>query len=456
MAFRIFCHGCTTPYRSESNPARYRQKIIVLTTRRIDNNKDYIPSKKTASYNFLYEVTGTKYKSTNEGIRQWPPYVLNHSTKEQVFKKKYDINNTAEKEVFKYREQMKIHMAKILEEVKEGEENISGKERENITDAILFIHGFNVSSNDARKTAEEIRKASGKHVIVYDWASNHAGNRFFSNPIRPASMYADDYEIADYSADVLGWILVVLLFEIENLHIIAHSMGSKIAISSISKICHDYRMNEREFKLSGLDKGETESKFKSSNNLHEHGFVHILHEQMIKRIRSVVFVQPDVDIISMSKFIRRDIDGTVKFANGNTELNRLVRIYGHRHDNALRISQFVHSGIPRTGQVDSKFLSDIITSAEDEIGHHKYNVNWTKNLFFGDKGVMQDASIFCSNTWGCDMARLDNNILLNTINSVPWFLRISLCSNKNHSYFENPRFQESLRKFYKGENPTDQ
>ncbi len=434
------------PYITKKTLRKDDEKIYVVTTRKLDDKKKYIESKKTASSNFLYEVTETKYyKDENKGeFRQWPPYVLNHYTKEFIFNNEYKINGEITEEVFQYREQITEHMMKI---VNKKDTNTNGDVK--LNDAILFIHGFNVSNDDAIENAKEIQKASGKPIIVYDWASNYAKFNIF-NPMKAAKMYADDFDIADNSVETLIWILIVLSFEIENLHIIAHSMGSKIAISAITDICNNYRLHASEFSRSKLDKNMMQKKFSLANDLHKQGFDYILYTQMLERIKSIVFVQPDVDIITMSRFIRKDIEGTIMHENSTKKINRIVRIYGHRYDNALRISQFVHSGIPRTGQINKKLFDDIIKTAKKKADdNHEYHVNITKDLFFGDKGIMVDAKTFCQRTWKSSKARLDNSFIFNAFNLVPWFAKISMCSNENHSYFNNPKFHDSLLNFYK-------
>lgn len=86
---RVTCGQSRQPHTAATqNLQDVNQKVFVLPTRKIDEKKNYMPNKKTASLNFLDEVTGAKYGDISEGIiQQWPPYVLNHVTKNEIFEK---------------------------------------------------------------------------------------------------------------------------------------------------------------------------------------------------------------------------------------------------------------------------------------------------------------------------------------------------------------------------------
>lgn len=217
--------------------------------------------------------------------------------------------------------------------------------------AVLYIHGFNSSNEGAVEDGLAIQRATrNTPVIVFDWDSTHDLKVIpripFIGRILPDIVkgYAKDSETASGSVRSLNWLLYILLRGIGTLDIIAHSMGSRILIGSINSIAHDARIISRE--------GEN------------HPFYGI-YTLMLEHIGKIVFKQPDVDIVSMSRLIRRDLR-TLRHVNNSIR----VIIYAHKRDNALGFSEEIHYNIQRVGQLcGAKQLIEILP---DE--GHNFNV----------------------------------------------------------------------------------
>lgn len=195
--------------------------------------------------------------------------------------------------------------------------------------AILFVHGFNNSLCDAIITADKIRKITTKDVILFSWPCSYEKN--IVDPVRrafnTARNYAIDSEMATTSVRPLNWIFYFLLDVIENLHVICHSMGSRIVVNSLMSIAHDYKIIKKD---------------------HNHPFYQ-KYKQRISHLVKIIFKQSDIDVINMSKFVCQ----TLPFFS-DIDDNIRTYIYVHKYDEALGYSQKIHGDRPRVGQFEGK------------------------------------------------------------------------------------------------------
>lgn len=97
--------------------------------------------------------------------------------------------------------------------------------------AFVFVHGFNVSFDDALLRAGQL--AFDLHyqgpAVVYSWPSAGAGSK-----------YVSDLDMADWSAPHLTKFLLELRARtgVRTVHLVAHSMGSKVLGMALERIAN--------------------------------------------------------------------------------------------------------------------------------------------------------------------------------------------------------------------------
>lgn len=74
-------------------------------------------------------------------------------------------------------------------------------------------------------------------VRIANFASNKVRQR-----IRKTKLLLDNAETAMSSVRPLVWMLHVVLYKADKLHILCHSMGSKIVMEAIKSLSHDYSL----------------------------------------------------------------------------------------------------------------------------------------------------------------------------------------------------------------------
>ncbi len=187
-----------------------------------------------------------------------------------------------------------------------------------VDEAILFVHGYNTTLEGAQKNAAIISSATKLQVIVFDWNSGH------DVAIQAAKLYSKDADTATASVRSLNWLLYYLLRNMK-LHILSHSMGSRIAAGSIGSIIHDFKILRKDVRHPYYSR----------------------YELMLKNIGHIFFKQPDIDIINMENFIK----GSMSTIHGISNTKSVMYIYAHKDDKALKLSQEIHYDWPRVGQL---------------------------------------------------------------------------------------------------------
>lgn len=352
-------------------------KVAVLTTRRWD--------KTAQKYDDYSARLGLHYVSELKDSHAFPPYLHVEKDKEQLFKTlpAYDGTDNFPGETL-------LGALKNTRYLRGLKDRILDK---HTGEVVVFVHGFNNDLEGARINGEQIADAlPGKKVIVFDWASTNSGSL-----VDIGRYYAKDAESALASVRALTWLLHVLLSSIDTkLHILCHSMGSRVTVESIKSMSHDYAL------LHSVNKGN-------------------MYEEMLGKIGSIIFKQPDIDIINMTHFWFKEAH---RVANINPSL--IIRIFAHDRDKALNSSKFLHMGIPRVGQLND---GDVDGMVETRVIKRD----------FGEliKEVLLDASVYIEeheDRWVIDPRR--------------YF------GFENHSYFGNQRFKQDLRGLIEGTTPT--
>jgi esterase/lipase superfamily enzyme len=168
-------------------------------------------------------------------------------------------------------------------------------------DALVFVHGFNVSFEDAARRAAQISvdlKFAGR-TLLYSWAS-----------AADAKQYTVDESTIDWSRDHFEAFLQLALTEIgaREVHVIAHSMGNRALVNTLERI-PSWQLPAGAAKLG-----------------------------------QVVFASPDVDC---DRFVQL----AAKFKGSAARFT----LYASSRDVALLASKFVH-GYPRAGEAGEALL----------------------------------------------------------------------------------------------------
>ncbi|GLK68122.1 lipoprotein [Hansschlegelia plantiphila] len=166
---------------------------------------------------------------------------------------------------------------------------------------LLFVHGFNNTYDDAVYRFAQIVHDSGTDAvpILFTWPSR-------------ASVFAYNYdrESTNYSRDALEETLQALAHapEIQDVSVLAHSMGSFLALESLRQMA-------------------------------------IRDGRIAPKIRNVILAAPDVDVDVFKQQL-----GEMGPANERPRFT----IFVSRDDRALRLSSRIAGEVPRLGAIDPK------------------------------------------------------------------------------------------------------
>jgi esterase/lipase superfamily enzyme len=169
---------------------------------------------------------------------------------------------------------------------------------DNARDALLFIHGYNTSFDEACRRAAQVAydiKFRGP-ILLFSWPSR---DRFLD--------YKPDEEMAEWSNPHFAQFLKAALDQpgLAHLHIIAHSMGNRLLVSAL-----------RTGALTSMERSH---------------------------LGALVFAAPDVN---------RSIFEQVRPLSWNAQN---VTLYASSNDQILRISEFFN-GFPRAGEIQPKIV----------------------------------------------------------------------------------------------------
>jgi len=295
---------------------------------------------------------------------------------------------------------------------------------------LLFVHGYNTDSVGATNSGKMLSESSGMPVLVFDWASVHGMGLGGVAPGQcwPGVIagYFRDTEEAVASVQALNWLLFIVLRAVKKVNIVCHSMGSQITVASLYSIAEGYRLVKRDFNRlqwqkypEGGPQPSTKAKkadlkdfmkeyleFMNSRSDSSAGPEPFFsqYQTMLAALNCVVFKQADCHIVTMKKFLATDVP-TLSEEGEDVR----VFIYSHNNDRVLGLSQSLHYGINRVGQMDG--LNDI----------------W--------KGVKPLPPTGTSNVHPIDASVCTANGFLTFLNLVA-----------NHSYFHYPEFQASIKR----------
>ena len=188
---------------------------------------------------------------------------------------------------------------------------------------LLFIHGYNVSFEDAA-----MRTAQMAHDLQFAGAPV-----FFSWPSRGNLMgYFDDEAAIERSQDDIEHFFTQVLAATPgaNLYVIAHSMGNRGMTRALMSFAHH-------------------------------------HPDEANRIREVVLAAPDIDT---DVFVNQ-------IAPGLVAIGAPVTLYASSTDHALRISESIHGG-PRAGDSGDNLVlftgieTIDVTNVDTDLTGHSY------------------------------------------------------------------------------------
>jgi esterase/lipase superfamily enzyme len=196
-------------------------------------------------------------------------------------------------------------------------------------DALLFIHGYNVSFDDACRRAAQLAydiKFQGQ-IILYSWPS-HAS----------VLNYAGDEEMTEWSQPHFNVFLKQLLSgsEISRLHVIAHSMGNRLLTGAL--------------------------------------FSNVLTEKEISHLGELVLAAPDVNRLIFDQY---------------PGFKKRMTLYASDRDQALRLSKWFH-GYSRAG--DARPDIDI-KAGMDSIDASAVDTSFLGHSYIGDsRSVLADVA----------------------------------------------------------------
>ena len=216
--------------------------------------------------------------------------------------------------------------------------------------ALLFIHGYNNSFEDAIKRAAQIAAASDYpgYIYVFSWPSQ---GRYQS--------YAADMDYAEQGeVDLVAFMKMILSTGVATkLDIVAHSMGSQILLRSLDgiKAMFDSRVG--------------------------------ISQQDRVRLGQVIFAAPDVSTI----VFKRKAAQLVTFSERTT-------VYASANDGALDFSGWLRGKIPRVGSIGNSLQPAIVPGVQmiDVTGTPiprylvKRYLNRSHNTFAYDTDVLDD------------------------------------------------------------------
>ncbi len=213
-------------------------------------------------------------------------------------------------------------------------------------DAFVFVHGFNVSFDEAAKRTAQ---------IAYD-LSFEGAPIFFSWPSQGSPLeYAVDKENAEWAADDIGDFLIEVAKNsgAQQIHLIAHSMGNR-ALTYALRNMYVARQDGRT--ANENQQASTDQKRASTR------------KRLKQKFNQIVLTAPDIDA---------DIFKT-QIVPAVTSLANRVTLYASSHDKALDWSK-KFNGHPRAGDsgaglVVVKGIDTIDVSAVDTslVGHSYY------------------------------------------------------------------------------------
>jgi esterase/lipase superfamily enzyme len=196
-------------------------------------------------------------------------------------------------------------------------------------DVLAFVHGFNVSFEDAARRAAQISvdlKFAGR-TLLYSWAS-----------AADTKQYTVDESTIEWSRDNFEAFLQLALSEIgaREVHVIAHSMGNRALVNTLERI-PSWQLPAGAAKLG-----------------------------------QVVFAAPDVD---RDRFVQL----AAKFKGSAARFT----LYASSRDVALLASKFVH-GYPRAGEAGEALL---VVDGVDTIDASLVDTSLVglRHSYFGDK-----------------------------------------------------------------------
>lgn len=203
-----------------------------------------------------------------------PPYLHVHNTHVDLFDSKDDS--------FRY-----VALTQLIASERGTVERIYHNllfDDDTCEEVIIYVHGFNSSITDATENARDIQEATNLPVISYDWASTSTKNFIIPDIFKIGRSYAKDSETAIASVRPLTWLLHFVFAKFKKVNILCHSMGSRIVTECMKGIAHDYYLLV----------------------MHNSG-VYNAYENMFTKLKSIVYKQPDIDIVRMSDFWYKEL-----------------------------------------------------------------------------------------------------------------------------------------------------
>lgn len=198
-------------------------------------------------------------------------------------------------------------------------------------EAVIFIHGFNNSFDDAVIRLAEAWHFTGRQgvPVVFTWPAGSPG----------LLSYAQDRESGEFANMHLKLLLVSLARnpKIEKIHIISHSRGTDVATTALRELHTEIRAGQGHSIFSwmlGLQPLPKPGSPEAS---------HLTCDAL--KLQTLVLAAPDLDI---------EVFGQRFFGDNVLNVAKRVIIYLSNEDSALGLSDWLFSSKARVGNVDIK------------------------------------------------------------------------------------------------------
>ena len=249
----------------------------------------------------------------------------------------------------------------------------------NQKDVFVFVHGFNVSLNQAVARAAQVSEDMPFHgvVVAFSWQSTGR-----------ARAYLTDEKLAERHFWSLAELLVGLRQNLDadtRIHLLAHSMGNRVALRALNALTGSISPTGSE--LDPLTAARLlQPSSTAIDDLNPSGVLNGLHaiptrfpawgswhatKTSTPPLANLILAAPDVDAVEFTQFV-----GNIR------HVSRKIVLYASDYDLALQASRKVHRGRFRAGESRANLNLEGVTtvrvsavSSSDRLGHSYYGSN---------------------------------------------------------------------------------
>lgn len=199
--------------------------------------------------------------------------------------------------------------------------------------ALVFVHGFNNSFNDAVLRLGQTWHAAGRHgiPIVFTWPAG------FDTWIAPVA-YNHDRESGEFSVLQLKTLLMALAAneDVDRIHLVAHSRGTDVTTTALREIAAEIEAAQGRTFFSQ----RTRQAFGEDVDFVEPALAEGMRPSDVLKLETLVLVAPDLDLdIFTQRFLSERV----------MRIARRVVVYTSKEDGALGLARLFFASRDRLG-----------------------------------------------------------------------------------------------------------